>query len=398
MNLPRAAAAAALALALTGCGSESAPEARTPASSPASPSASGTTAAAADEAPTTPKPAKPIPLRKGEKRQVLRLAKPYTPSPPSGVGSDDYHCFLLDPKLTLDTAITGYDIRPDNLDVVHHVILFRVPPDKVDQAKKKDAETPGDGWTCFGNSGIDERDPGLDDAPWVGAWAPGGGERRYGRGLGTPLAKGSRIVAQIHYNLLEGHAPDQSSVVLRETLPGHHVTTLHTMLLPAPVELPCRPDHDSSPLCDRPAAVADVIQRFGVVGNTADFLHLLCGPIVPGNEQHCDRPINRAMTVRGVAGHQHLLGTSIKIEANPGTPRARTLLDVPVWNFDDQGSRRIAPYRLKPSDTVRVTCHHDQSLRDQQPSFEKQRADRYVVWGEGSTDEMCLGILLTTDG
>jgi protein involved in polysaccharide export with SLBB domain len=104
------------------------------------------------------------------------------------------------------------------------------------------------------------------------------------------------------------------------------------------------------------------------------------------------------MTVRGVAGHQHLLGTSIKIEANPGTPRARTLLDVPVWNFDDQGSRRIAPYRLKPSDTVRVTCHHDQSLRDQQPSFEKQRADRYVVWGEGSTDEMCLGILLTTDG
>ena len=398
MNLPRAAAAAALALALTGCGSESAPEARTPASSPASPSASGTTAAAADEAPTTPKPAKPIPLRTGEKRQVLRLAKPYTPSAPSGVGSDDYHCFLLDPKLTHDTAITGYNIRPDNLDVVHHVILFRVPPDRVDQAKKKDAETPGDGWTCFGNSGIDDRDPGLDDAPWVGAWAPGGGERRYGRGLGTPLAKGSRIVAQIHYNLLEGHAPDQSSVVLRETLPGHHVTTLHTMLLPAPVELPCRPDHDSSPLCDRAAAVEDVIERFGVVGNTADFLHLLCGPIVAGNEQHCDRPINRAMTVRGVAGHQHLLGTSIKIEANPGTPRARTLLDIPVWNFDDQGSRRIAPYHLKPSDTVRVTCHHDQSLRDQQPSFEKQRADRYVVWGDGSTDEMCLGILLTTDG
>ena len=61
-------------------------------------------AAAADEAPTTPKPAKPIPLRKGEKRQVLRLAKPYTPSAPSGVGTDDYRCFLLDPKLTHDTG------------------------------------------------------------------------------------------------------------------------------------------------------------------------------------------------------------------------------------------------------------------------------------------------------
>ncbi len=387
---------AALALVLTGCGGGTPQKAAEPGAAPSP--ARSTTAAAADEAPTTPKPAKPIPLRKGEQRQVLKLAEPYRPSPPNGVGTDDYHCFLLDPKLTHDTAITGYDIRPDNLDVVHHVILFRVPPDKVAQAERKEAETPGDGWTCFGNSGIDN-DPGLDDAPWVGAWAPGGGERRYGKGLGTPLAKGSRIVAQIHYNLLKGDAPDQSSVVLRETKRGNNgVTTLHTMLLPAPVELPCRKGHDSSPLCDRATAVADVKKRFGVSGNTADLLHLLCGPIAAGNEQHCDRPINRPMTVRGVAGHQHLLGTSIKIEANPGTSRARTLLDIPVWDFDDQASRQITPYHLKPSDTVRVTCHHAQWLRDQQPSFEKQRDDRYVVWGEGSTDEMCLGILLTTEG
>ncbi len=79
----------------------------------------------------------------------------------------------------------------------------------------------------------------------------------------------------------------------------------------------------------------------------------------------------------------HLLGTSIKIEANPGTPRARTLLDIPVWNFDDQGSKPVAPYHLKPSDTVRVTCHHAQSLRDQQPSFEKQRAGPLRRMGRG---------------
>jgi hypothetical protein len=29
------------------------------------------------------------------------------------------------------------------------------------------------------------------------------------------------------------------------------------------------------------------------------------------------------------------------------------------------------------------------------PSFEGQ-PERYVVWGEGTTDEMCLGILLAT--
>ena len=45
-----------------------------------------------------------------------------------------------------------------------------------------------------------------------------------------------------------------------------------------------------------------------------------------------------------------------------------------------------------PGDQVRVTCEHDQELRDLLPAFEGQ-PDRYVVWGEGSTDEMCLGIL-----
>ena len=39
----------------------------------------------------------------------------------------------------------------------------------------------------------------------------------------------------------------------------------------------------------------------------------------------------------------HLLGRSIKIEVNPGTPQARTVLDIPVWDFDNQGARPIKP-------------------------------------------------------
>jgi hypothetical protein len=91
----------------------------------------------------------------------------------------------------------------------------------------------------------------------------------------------------------------------------------------------------------------------------------------------------------------HLLGKSIKVEVNPGKPDARTLLDIPVWDFDDQGSRPIKPDALEPGDTLTVTCRHTQALRDQLPSFEGQ-PDKYVVWGEGTTDEMCLGLLLVT--
>ena len=91
----------------------------------------------------------------------------------------------------------------------------------------------------------------------------------------------------------------------------------------------------------------------------------------------------------------HLLGRSIKVEVNPGTPRARTVLDIPVWDFDNQGSKPIKPVPLKVGDTVKVTCKHVQWLRDQLPAFEGQ-PDRYVVWGEGTQDEMCLGILTVT--
>ncbi len=42
-----------------------------------------------------------------------------------------------------------------------------------------------------------------------------------------------------------------------------------------------------------------------------------------------------------------------------------------------------------------MTCKHVQWLRDELPSFEGI-PDKYVVWGEGTTDEMCLGILTVT--
>jgi hypothetical protein len=137
--------------------------------------------------------------------------------------------------------------------------------------------------------------------------------------------------------------------------------------------------------------------RFGAgPGSTANLLHLLCGGEPrPGREQSCTRTIGEPTTVLGVAGHMHLLGESIRIEVNPGTPDARTLLEIDPWDFDDQGARAVEPLRLEPFDTVRVTCRHTQRLRDLLPAFEGQ-PDRYVLWGEGTTDEMCLGILQVT--
>jgi hypothetical protein len=389
MRALRIAAVAVLACAtLAACGSGDSSD------KPASSTSKHTESAAPDSTGTATGAARPRPLRAGERRVTVKMPSAYTPSAPTGVGTDDYRCFLLDPKVADDSFITGFNVLPGNPDVVHHVILFRVPPDMVAEAEKRDAETPGQGWTCFGTSGLGN-DGSIDDAPWLGAWAPGGRERIYGKKLGEEFDAGSRVIMQVHYNLLVGAEPDISAAELRLTSdPATDV--LVTRLVPAPVELPCRPGRGGD-LCDREKALADVRARFGDgPGSLANGLHLLCGGGPPGPVQSCIREILAPETIRGVAGHMHLLGRSITIEVNPGTPRARTILDIPVWDFDDQGSHPVRPIKLERGDTVKVTCTHSQELRDALPAFETQREDRYILWGEGTTDEMCLGILLVT--
>jgi hypothetical protein len=315
------------------------------------------------------------------------------------VGTDDYRCFLLDPKVPTNQFITGFNVLPGNPDVVHHVILFRVPPEKVAEAEQKDAATPGQGWTCFGNSGLGNGLE-IDDAPWLGAWAPGGSEQIYSRGFGERFDRGSRVVMQVHYNLLAGDDADTSSARLRLAPGTAHLDPLETMLLAAPVELACRPGVTGR-LCDRDAAVRDVAKRFGgQAGFAVAGLQLMCGgdPNHPkvSPTQSCDRKIRERATVRAVAGHMHRLGKAIKLTLNPGTDRERVLLNIRNWDFNNQQTIPLdRPATMRAGDVLRVTCTHDQVRRDGVAELES-RPERYVVWGEGTTDEMCLGIAMVT--
>ena len=42
-----------------------------------------------------------------------------------------------------------------------------------------------------------------------------------------------------------------------------------------------------------------------------------------------------------------------------------------------------------------MTCTHDAGLRRQLPQLQTLKP-RYVVWGEGTSDEMCLGVVIWT--
>jgi hypothetical protein len=342
-------------------------------------------------------PTAPQPLRAGERFVDLSVPRPYTPAAPNG-GTDEYRCLLIDPHLTKPEFLTGSRFQPQNAPIVHHAIVYVVAPEDAAVARAKDAATPGDGWTCFGGAEL-----GQDhQAAWVDTWTPNGTENVLQQDVGFPVAPGSLVLLQVHYNLLatDGRAgeSDRPGVRLRLTAGTAGTRPLDTITLQAPTELPCAGD-ESGPLCDRAAAVADVARRFGAeVGGVEALLLNVCskGRPVPGDTQHCDYPVPRPMTVYAALGHMHLLGRSIKVEVDPGTARARTLLDVPDFDFDNQKFQQLpTPVDLEPGETVRVTCTHDASLRRLLPQLSKL-PPRYVVWGDGTSDEMCLGLLIAS--
>ena len=381
---------AAVAVLATGCTAGAVAGSASPPSAPVSTPAHSTHAA--------PPPA---PLRAGERLTTLTVDRPYAPSPPAGA-TDEYRCFLVDPGLRQRTFLTGSQFLPANAGIVHHAIFYRVPPADVAEARDLDRADPGDGWTCFGGTGIGGSEPGrrlAAGSDWVAAWAPGAGERRAPAGTGYLLEPGARLVMQVHYNLLRAApgASDRPGIRLRLRDGTARLVPLRTTLLPAPVELPCAAG-ESGPLCDRTAAVLDVIHRFGEpAGATVAGLSLLCMPAgrpVAGAVQHCDHRVREAGRIYAVAGHMHLLGTAIKVELNPGTERARTLLDVRSYSFHDQPAVVLPrPVAVRPADTYRVTCTHDARQRRYLDEL-RGVPPRYVVWGDGTTDEMCLGIVV----
>jgi len=256
------------------------------------------------------------------------------------------------------------------------------------------------GWTCFGETAL----PGsnlahLGETPWLSAWAPGHGLDRLPAGVGQPLPAGSLVVMQVHYNLLLGDKPVRSRLVLHTVPASTPLRPLSLALEVAPPDIPC-PSGVSGPLCNRSASLADLGQRFG--GDAVSFVNTIesvCGrnPSDPpaGSTTSCDWRVNKPGTIVRVGAHMHLLGQSMTITLNPGTPTQRTVLDVPDYNFHYQKAYDLArPIAVRPGDTIQVKCNYDPVLRQELPTL-RNLPPRFVTWGDGSSDEMCLGIVMT---
>ncbi|MEZ5280342.1 MAG: hypothetical protein R2770_07695 [Acidimicrobiales bacterium] len=307
---------------------------------------------------------------------------------------DQYRCYIYDPGFTEPQWLTAYEFVPDQTEIVHHAIGYKLPASARPDAEALDAESPQQGgWPCFGGSGV--RGSGI----FLG-WAPGQGPTALPEGSGLAMQPGDFIVIQVHYHFEVDAPADLSSLAIELADAGADLDPVNIVEFLAPAEIPCS-SAETGPLCDRDQAMAAALAKYGDEGVLADTILAICRK-TPADFAHmteglasaaCDLPMRERGTIVSVLGHQHELGASFRMTLNPDTPDERVLLDIPEWDFDWQYNYYpVEQIDVAPSDMVRIECTWDRSLRD--PSLEPA----YVLWADGTDDEMCFATIVIREG
>lgn len=315
---------------------------------------------------------------------ILQTDEPYTPE---ASVQDDYRCFAFAMELEDPVYLTAYEFIPEVMEMAHHGIVYKVDSSATNNVERKNGADGRPGWSCYGGVGLAGA-----DSEMIGTWAPGTMPVAYPDGTGYIIEDGDFLIIQMHYNLALARDPDQTRVKLQ--FADEPVKELMTIELTAPVEIPCPIGVDGTQ-CERISALDRIAELYG------DWMHYFPDSLLNDCDQtlddyadntgefaigYCDNesPIN--LTVFGAFGHMHELGRSFRFELNPDGDDPVILLDIPNWDFHWQDRYTFAePFQINRGDILRMTCTWDNTLSED---------PRYVVWGEGTTDEMCFGTLM----
>ena len=295
---------------------------------------------------------------------VGQALDPYTPDLESQ--GDDYQCFVLDLDFEEDVYLSGTQVIPGS-PAVHHVLVYALTGEQIEQMEAADAADPGPGYTCFGGPlGGDGGTDGniLSSAGGfpnqIGSWVPGAVPVLFEDDQGIRIVAGSKVVMQVHYSAA-GAAPSPDltryELALHDTPPAQLVST-------------------------RPFAVIDLD--------------------IPAGEPEVEfsRTVrnwsDQDVTLGSVTGHMHLLGKRLKVEVIRADGAEECALELPEWDFEWQQAYQLPDddrITLAPGDGLRLSCTYDNSAENQPVVNGEQQEPRDVTWGEGSLDEMCLTYL-----
>ena len=255
---------------------------------------------------------------------VLAMPAAYTVP---ATGTVEYQEFELDYTFAKDTWIQAAEVRPGNTAVVHHLVLFFLPPGR-------DLRTSPE--AVLFNS--------------LAGFAPGMPSSKFPEGTAKRVPAGSKLLIQAHY-----------------TPNGREQTDLSTAGL----------------VFADPETVKK--QLMTQIALTFQFR------IPPGEANHrveAKHRFDQDMRLYSLLPHMHLRGKSFRFDAIFPDGRTETLLDVPRYDFNWQNAYALAePMRLPEGTVIHCTGVFDNSPEN--PLNPDPGAA--VTWGDQTWQEMMIG-------
>jgi thiol-disulfide isomerase/thioredoxin len=284
-------------------------------------------------------------------------------------GPDHFRCVVLPTGLTEDKMLVGFEVRPGNPRVVHHIINYF---DTTGTARRmtKDfrptSDDRGPGYESPMGIGFTPEDPGAVGG--LGGWTPGMRGVKAHPGTGLILPKGSDVVLQIHYHRSGKPETDRTRIGFYF---AKDASRKRIQLLTVPGLV----------------SVTDDYEPFGLIpaGKSG---YRVAGRVVLG--QDC--------TVYSALPHMHMLGTKIRVTATPPGGREQTVVAIDRWDYNWQENYQLVdPLPLKSGTVLTVEAEYDNTAKN---PINPSRPPKDVRRGEGTTDEMLFAFLgvTTADG
>lgn len=269
-------------------------------------------------------------------------------------GPDHFRVLVFPTNLTEDKDVVAVEVRPGNPKVVHHTVNLI---DRTGTARKLQAQAA----EKAGPADLD-RGPGYpvkmgfgfvpDRSGILGGWAPGMLPKPLPDGVAIRLPKGSDIAIQIHYHRTGKEETDRTRVGLY--------------------------------FAKKPAK-----ERFSSLPVAGLFWAIPAGQ----KEYVVDRSwrTTEDATVYRLIPHMHLLGKDIELFATLPGEKERSLIRIPVWDYNWQEQYDLKePLKLPQGTVLRVRATFDNSAENpNNPSS----PPKIVRLGEQTTDEMCFVFL-----
>ena len=213
-------------------------------------------------------------------------------------GTMPYENFMVDPKLKEDVWVRASQVRPGNPSVVHHLVVFVIPPPGTRESRNK-----------------------ID---FLAAYAPGMPPRILPEGAAKLIPAGSKLMFQVHYTPRGIPQTDRSEIGLVFA--------------------------DPKTIRKEMTAVAAINMDLKIPAGNADYA------------AEAYHRFDQDTLLYSLLPHMHLRGKAFRFEAVYPDRKREVLLDVPRYEFEWQNVYVLEEPKLMPEGTVlRCLARYDNS-------------------------------------